>query len=79
MPKIGNIGLDAVLSDGDKLLGTDSGGQTKNFSLRQLRNFMAENSGVFKHVQTFTASSLNFMVWCPRRPKLRSMHSTMRL
>ena len=52
MPKIGNIGLDAVLSDGDKLLGTDSGGQTKNFSLRQLRNFMAENSGVFKHVQT---------------------------
>ena len=33
MPKIGNIGLDAVLSDGDKLLGTDSGGQTKNFIL----------------------------------------------
>ena len=34
MPKIGNIGLDSALTDGDKLLGTDSGGQTKNFSLR---------------------------------------------
>ena len=56
MARINSYGLDANVSDDDKLLGSDESGNTKNFSVSSLKNFFAENTGVKKHHQN-TASA----------------------
>ena len=51
MPKISRIALDQNITDGDRLLGTDESGNTKNFKLSNLSNFFAEEAGNHKHTQ----------------------------
>jgi len=43
MPRISRIAADTSLTDGDKLIGTDVSGSTKNFTLAQLGNFTKAN------------------------------------
>ena len=43
MPRISRIAADTSLTDGDKLIGTDVSGSTKNFTLAQLGNFTQAN------------------------------------
>jgi len=52
MPRINKYQLDSSISNTDKLLGTDENGNTRNFKIKDLSNFFAENAGSFKHVQT---------------------------
>jgi hypothetical protein len=56
MPRISKYGLDGNVSDTDRLLGTDESGNTRNFKVKDLSNFFAENSGVYKHYQSSAAS-----------------------
>ena len=57
MPRINKYQLDSSISDTDRLLGTDEDGNTRNFKIKDLSNFFAENAGVFKHVQTNAAET----------------------
>jgi len=43
MPRISRIAADTSLTDGDKLIGTDVSGSTKNFTLAQLGSFTQAN------------------------------------
>ncbi len=43
MPRINKYQLDSTISDTDKLLGTDENGNTRNFKIKDLSNFFAEN------------------------------------
>ena len=56
MARISKYGQDLGVSNTDKLLGSDSGGATKNFSIESLSNFFAENAGVKKHHQNSAAA-----------------------
>ena len=56
MPRISKYVLDGNLTDTDRLLGTDEGGNTKNYKLKDLSNFFASNAGVFKHNQNNAAA-----------------------
>lgn len=51
MPRIQNIENDSSLSGGDKLLGTDSSGVTKNFPLAELATFLVTGVSSKKHHQ----------------------------
>ena len=51
MPKITKYEQDSSVTTGDKLIGTDTTGSTKNFSIESLSNYFAENAGVYKHNQ----------------------------
>jgi len=55
MPKITQYEQDKTVTTGDKLIGTDTSGSTKNFSIESLSNYFAENAGVFKHHQNNAA------------------------
>ena len=57
MPRISKYELDGSLSDNDKLLGSDEAGNTKNFKLKDVANFVAESGGVFKHHQNNTSAT----------------------
>ena len=43
MPRISRIATDTTLTDGDKLIGTDVSGSTKNFTLGQMGEFVQSN------------------------------------
>ena len=43
MPRISRIATDTTLTDGDKLIGTDVSGSTKNFTLGQMGQFVQSN------------------------------------
>jgi hypothetical protein len=51
MARISKYTQDTSVTKNDKLLGSDSGGSTKNFSIESLSNYFAENAGVKKHHQ----------------------------
>ena len=51
MARINSYGLDANITDNDKLLGSDESGNTKNFSISSLKTFFESNTGVKKHHQ----------------------------
>lgn len=57
MARISKYGQDLGVTKTDKLLGSDSGGATKNFSIESLSNYFAENAGVHKHHQNNAATS----------------------
>ena len=57
MPRINKYQLDSTISDTDKLIGTDENGNTRNFKIKDLSNFFAENSGTFKHVQNSASAT----------------------
>jgi hypothetical protein len=57
MARISKYTQDTSVSGTDKLLGSDSGGSTKNFSIESLSNFFAGNAGVYKHHQNNSATS----------------------
>ena len=57
MARISKYTQDTNVTGTDKLLGSDSGGATKNFSIESLSNFFAENAGVKKHHQINSAES----------------------
>ena len=57
MARISKYTQDASVSNTDKLLGTDAGGSTRNFSIESLSNFFAENAGVYKHHQNSAGTS----------------------
>ena len=43
MPRISRIATDTTLTDGDKVIGTDVSGSTKNFTLGQMGEFVQSN------------------------------------
>jgi hypothetical protein len=55
MARIDKYTQDSSVTKTDKLLGSDSGGSTKNFSIESLSNYFAENTGVKKHHQNTAA------------------------
>ena len=57
MARISKYGQDLGVTKSDKLLGSDSVGATKNFSIESLSNYFAENAGVHKHHQNNAATS----------------------
>ena len=57
MARISKYTQDTGVSKTDKLLGSDSDGSTKNFSIESLSNYFAENAGVHKHHQNNAATS----------------------
>lgn len=57
MGKISNYSQDANVTATDKLLGSDSGGATKNFSVESLSDYFAANTGVHKHTQNSAAAA----------------------
>ena len=44
MPRINNIGLDTDVTKDDKLLGSDSGGATKSYTLKNVSKFFKDIS-----------------------------------
>lgn len=56
MPKITKYTQDITVEKTDKLLGTDTTGATKNFSIESLSNYFGENAGVYKHHQNNAAA-----------------------
>jgi hypothetical protein len=56
MPRISKYQLDGSISNTDKLLGSDEGGNTRNFKILDLSNYFAENAGVKKHHQNSAAA-----------------------
>ena len=44
MPRINNIGLDTDVTKDDKLLGSDSGGSTKSYTLKNISTFLKETN-----------------------------------
>jgi len=57
MARIDKYTQDSSVTKTDKLLGSDSGGSTKNFSIESLSNYFAENAGVKKYHQNSAATS----------------------
>lgn len=51
MPKISNLPQDQAVTAGDKLLGSDSSGATRNYSMQQVSNFVVEQGSSHKHHQ----------------------------
>jgi len=63
MPRISSLAKDTNISSGDKLLGSDSGGATRNFVINDLQSFIAEtntsgssSSFTYKYNSTTTSS-----------------------
>ena len=56
MPRISKLQLDGTISNTDRLLGTDESGNTRNFKVKDLSNFFADNAGVYKHHQNNAAA-----------------------
>ena len=46
MPRISNIALDQNVEKGDKLLGSDAGGATKNYSIDDITIFLKDTNGI---------------------------------
>ena len=44
MPRINNIGLDTDVTKDDKLLGSDSGGATKSYTLKNISKFFKDSN-----------------------------------
>jgi hypothetical protein len=60
MPRIKNIQLDSALTSNDKLLGSDSSGATRNFSLDQVATYIKtsqDTNTVYKHHQNNAATT----------------------
>ncbi len=51
MPKISKIQVDTTINDGDKVLGSDASGATRNYTLKQIADFVVESGGSHKHHQ----------------------------
>ena len=51
MPKISKIQVDTTISEGDKVLGSDASGATRNYTLKQIADFVVESGGSHKHHQ----------------------------
>ncbi len=56
MPRISKYQLDGSISETDRLLGSDEGGNTRNFKVKDLSNYFASTAGVFKHNQNNAAA-----------------------
>jgi hypothetical protein len=56
MPRISKYQLDGSISNTDKLLGSDEGGNTRNFKILDLSNYFAGTAGVYKHHQNSAAA-----------------------
>ena len=51
MPKMQRYGQDGDVTNSDILLGQDSSGETKTYTVSSLTSFIQSNAGVFKHHQ----------------------------
>ena len=51
MPKISKIQLDQTINADDKLLGSDTSGATRNYTMKQVADFVVESGGSHKHHQ----------------------------
>ena len=51
MPKINQIQKDLELNAEDKLLGSDVSGETRNYTMSQVADFVAGLGQVYKHHQ----------------------------
>jgi hypothetical protein len=51
MPKIKNIQQDSAVTAGDKVLGSDTSGATRNYTMQQIANFVVESGSSHKHHQ----------------------------
>jgi len=51
MPKIKNIQQDSAVTAGDKVLGSDTSGATRNYTMQQIANFVVEEGSSHKHHQ----------------------------
>ena len=56
MARISKYNQDAEVTASDKLLGSDSSGSTKNFSIASLNTYFAANVAVYKHHQNSAAA-----------------------
>ena len=57
MPKISRYGQDSQLTNDDKLLGQDSSGATKTYTIQSLTNHVAQNASKFKFTQNTLSST----------------------
>ena len=60
MPKMQRYGQDSELTANDKLLGQDSGGETKTFSLSSLTSHISAavgTAGTYKHTQNSASTT----------------------
>jgi hypothetical protein len=51
MPKINQIQKDLTLSNNDKLLGSDESGATRNYTMKQVADFVSTLGQSYKHHQ----------------------------
>lgn len=56
MGRISNYERDTSVDDNDKLIGSDESGETKNFRLVDIKDYVVSGSSAYKHTQT-TASA----------------------
>lgn len=57
MPRIKNYVQDQTVTAQDKVIGSDVSGVTRNYTMKQIADFAAENAGVHKHYQNNASTS----------------------